>query len=790
MVYYVKRQKIFVDYDKSLFLMLGGVNILMKKFFKDKKLIVAIILAELVLLVLNALRFNRSESYFFGQDDFMVKYFNLETNEYECESGFYADHSYREKSYVVTKPVRLKKGIYNVYVNYNSNSHLNWHSCYTTLQSCLDVSKNSSAHLVNSDRVSMVFDRNEVSYNSWVRYGTDFEVRMGPDTEAAGDGIFVLANEVRITYLRGKTIIYESTKLLLLFLVVDILMYLIFMKRDETKRFFEDKALTVAVLLFTVMVASYPLLSDKLYFGDDIFYHLRRIGYLGEGLKCGQFPVHIYPRWDRGYGYAAGVGYGDLLLYPSAILVALGFTFQAGYKFYIILTNILTALISYFSFGKIADDERIGLASSVLFTLFGFRLHSIYAGATVGEFGAFTFLPLVILGLWEIYEKKSKHAYIYLALGVTLTLSCHVLSTFILALVIPFLCLILFEKTIKKDVLIPLLKAVVAIVLLNLHFIVPLLDYMLSKNISGNSVTDMLWGRARDFVTFFSYAPDPSFDSTGFLGLGIFSIAIFALAFGFIVSGKFEGKGRIYARVYALNIVLILLSTNSMFYFVLYQDVPVLYKLFANMQFPWHFLDVSCGMTVFWFAVLMKETAHKLQKKTAAYGAMVVICLSCVMQSNVLLADVIIEANPITMFDDAEIYYVAIAEFSIPGIEESIPYTDTDMIIREDVDASAQITRRNGTTIYAQVDNPTENAVVTEAPLWGFKHYAAKAGGKKLKAFRADNKKLAVEIPAGYSGEIKIWFREPLFWRLSELISLAALVCIVAEYKKLRKKEV
>ena len=42
-----------------------------------KKLIVAIILTELVLLVLNALRFNRSESYFFGQDGDYGKAFFL-----------------------------------------------------------------------------------------------------------------------------------------------------------------------------------------------------------------------------------------------------------------------------------------------------------------------------------------------------------------------------------------------------------------------------------------------------------------------------------------------------------------------------------------------------------------------------------------------------------------------------------------------------------------------------------------------------------------------------------------
>ena len=168
----------------------------MKKFFVNKKnIVITIVLAELILLVLNAFRFNRSESYSFTQDDFLVDYLNRETNEYERESGAYADHTDKEQSYVVTKPLRLGKGIYNIYVNYSSNAGENWHFCYTTLQACLDVSKDKTAHLAYCDHIALPMEMTEVSYDSWVRYGTDFEVRMGPERDETGDGFFVLIFE-------------------------------------------------------------------------------------------------------------------------------------------------------------------------------------------------------------------------------------------------------------------------------------------------------------------------------------------------------------------------------------------------------------------------------------------------------------------------------------------------------------------------------------------------------------------------------------------------------------------
>ncbi|AOZ97370.1 hypothetical protein [Butyrivibrio hungatei] len=752
----------------------------MKKFWENKKLLILVLVAvEVVLLIVNALRFNREENISYSSDDLLLAHKNLETNTIEYESGFYADHSNVEGAYVVTKPTFLKKGIYSVTVDYSSNAEDNWHTCYMVLDAVGDTSEGKTADLVCSDHTAMPGKFTSVSALSWVKYGTEFEVRMGPETDASGDNIYVLVNSVNITYMKGKTIANETTKLFLFFALIDVLVFLFLLKRKETVSFLKGKELTIGVMLFTLFFSSYPLFYRKLYFGDDIYYHLRRIAFTAEGLRSGQFPVHILPGWDNGYGYAAGVGYGDLLIYPSAILIILGFTLQMAYKFYIFLTNVLSVFISYFAFKKISGNERVGLFSSVLFTLIGFRLHSIYSGATVGEFGAFTFLPLVILGLWEIYSKKSKKAYITLALGVTLTLSCHVLSTFILALVIPLFCILMIEKTLQKEVLLPLLKALLAIVLLNLHFIVPLADYMLFQNMRGNTVNDILWNRGQELVHLFNLQKAAFLDTGGFVGLGVVSIAVLALAAGFVLTGRFKEKTGVYLRLFALSILLIALSLNSTFYFFLSDKMPLMYKLLGNMQFPWHFLDVSCGMVVFWFAVTMGELLRYEDKSIKGYIAMASLVLLCVVQSEELLGDVIKEGNPITSFDSNYLREPFYVEFSIKDINTGLTSMYQDMVLPEGTEATAVVTKKNGTTLYVQADNPTGEVVIAEAPLWGYRHYAAKAKGTKIACYMAEDKKLAVEIPAGYSGLFKIYFREPWFWRLAELVSLVTLVYLL-----------
>ncbi len=748
-----------------------------KSLLKNRKIlfIVCVILLEFVLIFLNSMRFNRNFSLEISQDDLL-----LGDNSGNYTAGFYADHSHMEGSYVTTEPLFLKKGIYNITVDYNSNSDGNWHTCYTTVYPEYDTSKEKTAKLVYCDKVGLPAEKNSISYLSWIRYGTDYRVVSGPETDASGDGIYVLANKVTVTYMKNRTILFETSKLLLFFLIIDIIILIFLFKRNAAQKFLSNSnEIVFAGLLFIIGFSSYPLISKDLYFGDDIFYHLRRIAYLAEGLKSGTFPVKIQPGWDNGYGYAVGIGYGSLLLYPSAILVILGSTVQFAYKFYIFLTNVLTACISYYAFKKISCSKYTGLLCSALFTLMGFRIHSIYSGATVGEFGAYTFLPLIILGLYEIYQSKAKHAYITLAFGITLTLSCHVLSTLILAIVVPLFCLILFEKTIKKDVIIPLIKAFFLTVFLNLYFIIPCAEYLLFQDMRGNINRDMLWAKGREAVNLLVNLDDISLNTGGWSGIGFYSLIVLALAAGCVFTGKFKEKTDSYIRVLLLMFGLIFLSTNSITYYWLKYNAKPVYDLLGNLEFTWHFLDISCGLIVFFAAKVFDIIFNNNEKKHIGVAISIIIVTLCICQSGTLIRETIVEGNPITMYDDVELDGLGSDEFAIKGVNKNLT-NNPDMIVSNNA-MTADIVKRSGTTLYVNINNPSEQAAIAEAPLWGYRHYAAKCGFKKLNVSMLENKKLGIEIPAKFNDQVKIYFHEPWYWRLAELASLLALGWAIIE---------
>jgi len=747
----------------------------MKKFFENKKyLIIGVLALELVLLVVNALRFYRHEEISFISDDLILSYYDEATGTTVTEPGFYADHSSKPGSVVYTPDVFLKKGIYSVTIDCSSNGGT-WHTNYSTLLASGDPTAAQSANLVSSDHAAIPSGDTSTSNLSWVHYGTNFTVRMGPETDATGDDLYVLVNSVTITYMAGMTVLHETAKFFFILLLIDLVLFLYLFKKKETAEYLNKKAYVIAGMIFIIFFSSFMLFYRKIYFGDDIFYHLRRIAFLAEGLKSGQFPVKIQSGWDNDYGYAVGVGYGDVFLYPSAILVLLGFSVQFAYKFYIFLMNVLTAWISYHTSRRVSKNDYIALLCAGFFTLNGFRLQAVYTGATVGEYGAYTFLPLVVLGLYDIYTREKKYGYITLAFGIALVVANHVITPYILAFTIPLFCLLLIEKTIKKPVLLDLFKACGLTFLASAFFVVPLLDYF--EDMRGNDYSDILWERGHEMVTIFTEVADKSKDSGGWAGIGYGFIAIMALGIAIAISGKFKEKTSVYIRVVLFNAFLFYMCLNNKAYFIFKDRLPGIFEHFAEIQYPWHILDIVAAIAIFILAASLKEITKEEAGKSVALITGAIILMTCIYHGGELYKETSLEANEITMFDKTLLIETSDAEFILPGRDDTLPSRETDMVIRdENTQATASLISRNGLKITAQVDNPTGETVTVEAPLWGYRYYTAKGNGQKLNTYRADSYKLAIDIPAGFSGTITIKFTEPWHWRLAELASLAAFI--------------
>ena len=106
-----------------------------------------------------------------------------------------------------------------------------------------------------------------------------------------------------------------------------------------------------------------------------------------------------------GRGYPFSLMYADLLLYPAALLRILGFSLQTVYKLYVAAVTLATALLTRYVLRRMLKSESLALVGTALYVLSFYRLTNVFVRASVGEYSAMLFLPLVIYGLWRIYTQ-------------------------------------------------------------------------------------------------------------------------------------------------------------------------------------------------------------------------------------------------------------------------------------------------------------------------------------------------------------------------------------------------
>ena len=165
----------------------------------------------------------------------------------------------------------------------------------------------------------------------------------------------------------------------------------------------------------------------------------------------------------------------------------IGMTVQGAYKVYVLVINAATCLIAFACFEKIFHDRKASVVGAVAYVLLPYRICCVYVRAAVGEYTAMAFFPLIIFGMYELYQESDRkrerpgdmviHS-LPLVVGMSALIESHVLSCVIAMLFIVIVALICWKRTFTPLVLKRVVTAVVMTLLLNLWFITPFLEYM------------------------------------------------------------------------------------------------------------------------------------------------------------------------------------------------------------------------------------------------------------------------------------------------------------------------
>lgn len=720
---------------------------------------------------------------------FLIIKLIMPCSEYKFE-GSYTFAEGTASNSVIYDGIALQPGVYRVELDYVTDTDL---SAVCNVQ---DGTVFSGGLLCNGEHMYSALPRTE--YHMWLFEGTD-NLQVVVTYDGVGN---LTTGNLKITETNQ---FWTMLLTIVVFLACVVFAGFVFYYYDMEYHVNPEKKHIFFCLAVISMIASIPYLCGYNITGADLTYHLQRIEGVKDGLLGGQFPVRLEPEWVYNHGYANAIFYCNTFLYFPAILRLLGFTVTASYNIYCIALTIATVWIAYYCFSRMFENCNTGIICSALYTLSIFRIYKLVITTAVGEGSAVTFIPLVLYGLYRVFtedpeDKKYKTAWIPIMLGYAGLMQTHVLTCEITALVTVLFCVIHIRKIFCKNTFLELAKGAISAVLVSLWFLVPFLDYYITqdvhiRHVAARTIQDRGLYFAHLAYHFWGTGSNTPTGENGMqyshpVGIGLVLIVALALFLILWFSGAFrklEGKKASFAKVTTTIGVLLLFMSLNIFPWDRIQFLnSVTAALVSSLQFPNRFLGwgTVCLVMVFGFCLWFFE-----KKDVKFYRVLTVVAVIGVTTSGMYLLDFVNrEENDFELYNEESMGfgYISGAEYVIEGTK-SEELTFANATAGDGVDILAYEKE------YLEVDmtcvNNTNKDSYVDVPLLLYKGYRAvdAATGQQMQLTAGENNIIRILIPANYEGSLELDFVSPTYWRVAELITLAAIVVLLVMAWKSRR---
>lgn len=745
---------------------------------KRKSLLLIAILNVMLVIIGCAIIFNTH------QDNITLYDIPLYTSEglYDDGNGntFSTDYPASHYWFAIKTP-SLQSGIYDVTV-FNSANRGDYSISF--------VGKTNGSHYpsIYAGTPNSLY-QNRIWVNSKIDY---LYIRIDCGEEGNEEDFFqtnshISIDKIEIIRDRQMSVSYSLIKLLAFLSVLDGI-FVVWWNIGRIK----ENIYVILGLVCIFIISSLGVMGGFQIVGHDALFHAARIVGLAQELSAGNFPVRIQPNWLSGYGYAVSVCYGDTLLYIPAVLYTMGVPLTLLHKAYILFINLGTVLISYFCYKKISGDKYIGVICSALYCLSICRLLNIYTRSALGEYSAFMFLPLVLLGIKHIYSKdsdvKDRNGWLLLCIGMTGIIQTHIISLEMVCIFIAIAVVILIKKF-SKNVFIAFIKSVLASLFLNLGFLLPFVDYSTDHLYAfapkndygiqqyGLSIYELFsfstTGNGRAYTSF-AGLPNKIPESLGLAMLTMLLLTV--IVFAKCQTWKKNEKRELLLMM-GLGGMALLMST---YYFPWNRLAAIspLKNVVASIQYPWRFLSIGIPLLTYMAGLVLAKLKDMIGEKSARWlGLLVGICLIGAFQG-LYCIDVISRSveSSVCYDNNADLDYAVMGgEYLLADTDINLLWGNAD-ITGENI--QIQSTERKGTQFKVSCQ-AGENAWI-ELPMLAYKHYQCidMDTGQIYAITRGENNRVHVVVPDNYNGTFRVHFAEPWYWRLSEMISVLTFIII------------
>ncbi len=361
------------------------------------------------------------------------------------------------------------------------------------------------------------------------------------------------------------------------------------------------------------------IFKDFLGIEHDTFFHVSRIEQLSKAIQNGNFFPAIYPSENNGYGYASPLFYSDFFLILPALLHLCGFSLAFCYKCIVFIASFISIYTMILFTSHLTKKRSITWISGCAYLFSNYRITDIYVRGALGEIFAFSFLPLMLLGLYQIIEEDQ-----YSFFTLTFSLTCLALShnlTFLFASVLCAILVILSIQKLTKKKIFYISISILFAFLLSCFFTIPMIEqlhsqsfivdyYGQSSDLSSHSMN--LW---QYFVnqTIFGYSGN-QYDASMTMTVNIGWFLTFVPMTYFFV----KKKDLFVLKMLIIGYICMILPSS----FLPWDIIPL-----KIIQFPWRFNTLAMVLLSVPSAIGLSNLCRK---EIIHFCVLIILCVECV----------------------------------------------------------------------------------------------------------------------------------------------------------------
>lgn len=370
------------------------------------------------------------------------------------------------------------------------------------------------------------------------------------------------------------------------------------MKRSKCVRQWKIFYCLIIFLLLSFADLYVYFKMNTILLGTDTLFHYSRVQEIYENLKHGAFFTWISTRYFQQTGVGSYLFYPDIFLYFWALLK---FIFPPVRAFYVWITLLifLTYVSSFCSMYSYCKQTKKSVLFSLIYTTMPYHLFLGLWNGTLGEFIAYTFLPIAFVGVYHIFW-GDKNKWWLLALGMSLVLYSHLVSAFIIVM---FIGVVIIFKLITSYFLLKtrmssLAKAVLFTTLTTCPF---WFLFIIEGPVATPQNSFMVLHNLTDIINI-------SINNTIGAGIGLI-LLITAL-----IGGIFAYKKKQDLSIYLIGLFFFIASTNIIPYQI-FNHIKIIRNTLGLIQMPGRLLSFSAVFLSVIAAELITKIINKFNHK-------------------------------------------------------------------------------------------------------------------------------------------------------------------------------